>query len=246
MSLESQARQLLMAQYGLTRETLGLFASEVTEEADERVVTFTPTMWDDELTGVYTVRFQNDKTTASWTYDDTNPALWQEGDFSAPIWGSAQLEAYLAEGPNHEASGSYVQSHIRDTDHLLETRESIPDPDTDIESGFWDGERWVPQRWDGQRWIYDDDWAEGDLTYAQAEEIARAALAETFELTESAAAEIDFFNAILYPNPMEDERRTWTIHGFLYENGVDLNMYAYIDAQSGEVLRIGLETGGNG
>ena len=244
VSLETQARQLLMAQYGMTRETLGLFTSEVTEAADESVVTFTAALWDDELTGVYTVRFRDGQATASWSYDDIDPDLWQDGEFAAPVWGVAQLKAYLAQDADQRPSIPYELAHPRDTDYLAELRESIPDPDPDIESGFWDGERWIAQRWDGQRWIYDDEWVEGDLTYAQAEDIARAALVETFDLPESSTADIEFFDAILYPG--ENGQHTWTLHGFLYLDDVDLNMYAEIDAQSGEVLSIGLETGGNG
>ena len=245
VNAETQARQLLMAEYGLTRETLGLFTSEVTEEGGETVVTFTPALWEDEFTGVYTVRFQDGKATASWTYDDIDPALWQDGDFAAPVWGPAQLAAYLAQDAENKPSLPYEQAHIRDNDDRLAMVDALPTPDPDVDAAFWDGQQWIALTWDSERemWIYDGDWSEGNLTLDEAMSISRAALRELYDLTESQAAEIDFFNAILAP---QDGARIWDLHAFLYLDGVDLNLYAEIDAQSGEVLRIGLETGGNG
>lgn len=245
VNLESRARQLLMAQYGLTRETMGLFSSKVTEEAGETVVIFEPTQWDNDFTGVYTVRFAGGEAAASWTYDDMDPALYQGGDFAAPIWGPDQLAAYLAEGPIHEASSPYRRNRSRDSSAPRGAADKLPDPDPDLDAAFWNGERWVAQHWDGQRWIYDDEWVEGLLTYRQAEDIARAALAETFDFTAATAAQIDFFDAILCVLG-DDGHYTWQIRGFLYLDNVDLCMYVYIDAATGEVERIGLETGGNG
>lgn len=245
VSLETQARQLLMAQYGLTRETLGLFSSDVTEEAGESVVTFTAAMWADELTGIYTVRFRNGEATASWSYDDMDPALWQGADFAAPVWGPPQLAAYLAEGAHHNASLTYTIPHIRDASEQLALNDELPDPDPDVDAAFWDGQRWIAQTWDSERemWIYDGEWVEGDLTLDGAIEISRAAFRELYSLTEAQAAEIGFFDAIL---ATKDGIRIWYFHAFLYLDGIDLNFFTEVDAQSGEVLRIGLETGGNG
>lgn len=245
VSLETQARQILIAEYGLTRETLGLFRSETTEEAGTTVVTFTPALWEDDFTGVYTVRFQGDETVAAWSHDGVDPALWQDGDFAAPIWGPPQLSAYLAQEESSKPSIPYELPHIRNVGDMLAMADALPDPDPDVDAAFWDGRQWIAQTWDSERemWIYDGEWAEGDLTLDEAIEIGRAAFKEVYGLTEDQAAEIDFFDAIL---ATKDGTRIWDLHAFLYLDGVDMGFYAELDPRSGEVLRIGLETGGNG
>lgn len=227
VSLETQARQILIAEYGLTRETLGLFHSEVTEENGETVVTFRATHWDDDLAGVYTVRFQNGQSTAAWSHDDVDPALWQDGDFAAPIWGPPQLAAYLAEGVMHSASLPYRMAHQRDRSDV----EARPTPE--MNGAYWDDE-----------WLYETAVREGDLTLTQAEAIARTAIMDTYELSESDMANADFFDAHLIAG--SDGRRFWDIYAYIYLNDVDLCLYVEVDAQTEEVLRIGLETGGNG
>ena len=245
VSLETRARQILIAEYGLTRETLGLFSSEMTEEAGTTVVTFIPVLWEDDFTGVYTVRFQGDETVAAWSHDGADPALWQDGDFAAPIWGPPQLSAYLAQDESSKASIPYELPHIRDNSDVLALADTLPDPDPDVDAAFWDGRQWIAQSWDSERemWIYDGEWVEGDLTLDEAVEISRAAFKEVYGLTEGQAAEIHFFDAIL---ATKDGTRIWDLHAFLYLDGVDMSFYAELDPCSGEVLRIGLETGGNG
>lgn len=245
VSHESHARRLLMSQYGLTQETLGLFRSEVTEEDGETVVSFTPTLWEDDFTGVYTVRFQGDETVAAWSHDGVDPALWQDGGFDAPVWGPPQLSAYLAQDESSKTSIPYELPHIRDVGDMLAMADALPDPDPDVDAAFWDGRQWIAQTWDSERemWIYDGEWIEGDLTLDEAIEIGRAAFKEVYGLTEGQAAEIHFFDAIL---ATKDGTRIWDLHAFLYLDGVDMSFYVELDPRSGEVLRIGLETGGNG
>lgn len=64
---EARARQLLISEYGLSRESLGLFQSDVEEKNGVVTVTFRATEWSDDLTGVYTVTFRGDQATASWS-----------------------------------------------------------------------------------------------------------------------------------------------------------------------------------
>ena len=232
VSSENRARRLLMAEYGLTRETLGLFSSEVIQEGKETVVTFTPTMWEDDLTGVYTVRVRGNEATASWSHDDLDPALWQDGGFDAPVWGQPQLAAYLAEGVLHEGSAPYVRAHPRDHGEV----DARPTPQVDEGGGAY---------WNGEMWLYEaTERAESELTFEEAREITRAALMGMYDLSEGQAAAIDFFEAHLIE--WDDGRHVWDVWGYLYLDGVDLSFYALIDARSGEVLQIGLGTGGNG
>lgn len=228
VSLENQARQLLMAQYGLTRETLGLFHSEVAEADGETVVTFRTAEWDDELAGVYTVRFQDGQSAASWSHDDADPALWEGGDFSAPIWGPPQLAAYLAEGVIHDASSPYRMAHQRDHAEI----EARPTPQL------------IAAYWDGEEWLYGSSAAEGDITRKRAEQIARQAIMDTYGLSEEEMAGADFFDETLIEG--SDGSHFWEIRTFVILNGIDLCLYVSVDAQTEEVLRIGLETGGNG
>ena len=229
---EDRARRLLMSQYGLTRETLGLFRSKVTEENGETVVDFTPIQWEDDFTGVYTVRISGGKETASWTYDGLDPALWQDGNFDAPVWGPPQLAGYLAEGWRHELSEAYRGQHIRDYSEV----DARPTPEaTDFDMDAY---------WNGEMWLYEAVRAEGDMTFEQAREITRAAIREMYDVSEAEAAGIDFFEGHLIE--WDDGRHVWDVWGFLYLDGVDMGFAAVVDAQSGEVLRTFLETGGNG
>ena len=230
VSSENRARRVLMAEYGLTRETLGLFTSEVTQEGDETVVTFIPTYWDDDLTGVYTVRVRGNEATAAWSHDDLDPALWQDGGFDAPVWGQPQLAAYLAEGGSHAGSAPYARARLRDHGEV----DARPTPELDM-GAYWNGEMWLYEVTEREK---------GELTFEEAREITRAALMGMYDISEGQAAEIDFFEAHLIE--WDDGRHIWDVWGYLYLDGVDLSFYALLDAQSGEVLQIGLGTGGNG
>lgn len=230
VSHENHARRLLMSQYGLTQETLGLFRSEVTEEDGETVVSFTPLMWEDDFTGVYTVRLRGSEGTATWSYDNLDPALWQDGDFAASVWGPPQLTAYLAEGAHHSASSSYTVAHIRDYSHV----DARPTPGSIDMNAYWNGEMW----------LYEAVRADEDMSFEEAREITRTALIGMFDLSEKQAADINFFEGHLIE--WDDGRHIWDVWGYLYMDGMDLGFYSVIDAKTGEVMQIGLETGGNG
>lgn len=94
----TRARQALTADYGLTAETFGLFMPEIKQEGDAWVVEFVYHGMEEERTGTYRVTLPaGEAPQTSWTFDDVDPAVWQDGDMDAPVWGQKQMLKALQE-----------------------------------------------------------------------------------------------------------------------------------------------------
>ena len=232
VSAENLARQTLMDKYGLTRETLGLFRVSAEERDGETVVTFLdiPSGRTDvnPLTGVYTVTVRRGRATATWSHDDADRALWMSGDLASPVWGQPQLEVYLLR--TYEA-----WPYIMDA---MGPNESVSLPDE---------YRWYSREheyYTGRDWLWPIDAQEGDLTQEQARALALEAVRDSFSMTEEDFTRFAYHETDLWRQ--EDGRRIWMVSMWAQPGGVDMSFSVRLDARTGEVLALDVETGGNG
>lgn len=87
-----QARQALFNDYGLTMETIGCFHYRTVQEGDQWTITFKGAAWELSRLGYYTVHLApGEPPRTEWSHDDVDPAIWQDGDLSAPVWGQKQI-----------------------------------------------------------------------------------------------------------------------------------------------------------
>lgn len=232
VNAENLARQTLIEQYGLTRETLGLFRTTVEEKDGVSIVSFydIPSGRADinPLTGVYTVTVRRGKATAVWSHDDADPAIWQSGDLSAPVWGQPQLEVYLLR--TYEA-WPYIMEAMEPDEEVHEDRSIqyyIHEEAFQSDSG----------------WLEPIEPGEGDMPLERAQALAREAVMDSFALTEEDFALSSISDTYLWRT--EDDRHVWTVRVWIQPGGVDMTFWVRLDSDSGEVLDLALETGGNG
>lgn len=169
-----------------------------------------------ERIGEYLVKIDGDTATATWTHDDKDTALWQSGDPNATIWGVKQLAAYLAVDPRER--GDWLAAY---------TTAALPLPVVTPVPKEMTGLDTVEQR-------------TGDLSLAQAMAYADAALMDVYGMTEGDVAAID--HDVDARVIMESGRRIWML---TYGDGEGM-YYIRLDATTGEILDIGMSTGGNG
>ena len=95
-----QARQAVGEKYGLTTAALGIpYVTGYTSDDSGWTVTLAcDGQMNCRLVGTYSVTARNGALTASWSHDDVDPALWQDGSFNETAWGGPQLRRALAEG----------------------------------------------------------------------------------------------------------------------------------------------------
>lgn len=228
----NQARNALIKQYGLTHTTLGMFMEGLSLEDGTITVTFSGD-WMASYggdAGDYTVTLRNGEVTASWTHDGADPALWESGGLDAPIWGQPQLEAFLRERTN---AGTLIDDPT-DDGVTYEFASNTPVPPAPAETPVL-----VPIE------IAEVTPAPGELTEDEALAIARTALMETYGLTAEDIAGADFFRCELM-QVGEYPLRHWAINAWCQQDGFDWNMYVQIDAATGEIVSITMQTGGNG
>lgn len=214
------ARLALTADYGLTTETIGCFTYQVTQEGSEWVVTFIGASLDPERLGVYTVRLPEGGTPqVTWSHDDIDPALWQDGSPDAPVWGQAQILKGLHE---IEAQRAVPPDYAPDELSFAEAADQWPV----LLLGTVRGEtlrfyRVVPE--------------EDDLAVEQALALAQAAVHETYGVDAQALSgriqEVSF----VMPREGEGEHRQYVI---LYRDVADAENYfaTRIASPSGEML----------
>ena len=90
------ANAALTQRYGLSLGSIGLFAPSVTRYGDTAIVRYTPDCaLAESLLGEYAVVITPEGTTAHWTHDGVDPALWQSGNLNSPAWGEPQLLPYV-------------------------------------------------------------------------------------------------------------------------------------------------------
>lgn len=229
-----QAREVLIDRYGLTHTTLGMFMTGLSMDDDTITVTF----YGDWMAsyggnaGDYTVTLREGEVTAAWTHDEADPAIWQSGDPDAPIWGQPQLEAFLRE---RTIGGTVIDAP--DTDENAVTYEfatCTPEPVPAEEPEL------VPIE------IIEVTPSPNDLPRDEALAIARAALMENYGLSETQMADdVDIVSCELR-QISNYSPRVWLISAWIQMDGFDWNMYVEIDASTGEIIIVDMQTGGNG
>lgn len=169
-----------------------------------------------ERIGEYLVKIDGETVTATWTHDDKDVALWQSGDPNAPVWGVKQLTAYLAVDPRDR--GVWLAAYT-----TAEIHAPAVTP--------------VPEEMAGVNTVQQQN---GDLPLTQAMAYADAALMDVFGMTEGEVAAID--HDVDARVIVENGRRIWML---TYGDGEGM-YYINLDASTGEILDIGMTTGGNG
>lgn len=169
-----------------------------------------------ERIGEYLVTIDGEVATATWSHDDKDAALWQSGDPAAPVWGVKQLAAYLATDPRER--GEWLASY---------TTATLPAPAVTP----------VPKELTGLNTVAQQS---GDLPLAQAMAYADAALMDVYGMTEGEVAAID--HDVDARVIVENGRRIW----MLTYGDAEGMYYINLDASTGEILDIGMSTGGNG
>lgn len=224
------ARETVMDKYGLSQTVLGLFTHDMRTTEGCMVFEFRCDVVDvdgQEIAGRYIVTVpDNGEPTATWSYDAADPDVWQSGDMNAPIWGPVQLETFLRD----RTHAGTVDYHVIIEDDMLPAVTPTPAPVFA-----------VPPVWTVEPDVAPDA---NDLTEEQARELAVAALADSYALTTGDVANMDVFYCTLQES--FGGAHQWHVNAYLYRDGYDWNMYVVIDAVTGEIIDIGMQTGGNG
>lgn len=169
-----------------------------------------------ERIGEYLVKIEGENATATWTHDDKDAALWQSGDPNASVWGVKQLAAYLAVDPGERSDWLVPYTT---TALSVPAITPVPKAPTDLDT--------VEEQ-------------TGDLTLAQAMAYADAALMDVYGMTEGEVVAID--HDVDARVIVENGRRVW----MLTYGDAEGMYYINLDASTGEILDIGMSTGGNG
>lgn len=226
----TQARNAVIDKYGLTHTTLGLFTHDMYLLEGQTVIVFHSDVVDAYgagLTGEYTVTIPDGgKPIACWTFDYVDEKVYQSGELDAPIWAQAQLEKFL-QTKGEEATHTVLV----DDNGVTYVVTDIGTPSAQTELVEIDITAVEPR--------------EDELSEAAALETARAALMETFALTESELDQANFFRCELEQYGGY-ATRTWQINASLEKDGHVWNLSVVLDAATGEIIDIDMTTGGNG
>ncbi len=233
----TMARNAVIETYGLTHTTLGLFTYDMSMTEGQTVIVFHSDVVDEQgehLAGEYTVTIPDGGApVAVWSHDDVDPAIWQSGDMNAPVWGQPQLETFLQDKTN---GGTVDYNAVLDDGAVTYSMNTPEPPAMEGDGPIVEFETIeIAQVTPGP----------DELTETAVIELAREALMESFGLSEGEAARIDFFSCVLQQFG-DYKPRTWQINAYLNQDGYDWNMYVNLDAETGEILDIGMSTGGNG
>lgn len=228
----SRARQALADTYGLTPETMGCFLTDTQQSGNTWTVTFTGEGLSPGLLGSYTVVVTENSAKASWSHDDVDPALWQSGGLSAPVWGQPQI----AEALRNPEEANAAQAALVPADQPVPTPRATPPggPESFQDgTGYWNGE-----------FIYEAEPGDNALSKAQAWEIACQALIEEFGLTRAELDAGDVVEAAFYTR--ESGGTLWGFDIHIMKDGLCWGCGVMMDGQTGELLMVNVMTGGNG
>ena len=222
MQLLKQANDALRDTYGLSLAVLGLFDAEVSLCGEAAVVVYTPSGGvPDALAGDYFVIISNDEAQVLWSHGSVDPAVWQSGELTSPVWGEKQLQAYLAAGPE----GRF--------DYILTYTPAVIGPYDRIALEAAGG---------SMHPVTADNRAEADA----ASTLALAALQAMYGLTDEEAARLTRVSEMTQLNRYADGSGKWYVM-FSGEPGAEeLSYYVTLDADSGLILQVGLVSGGVG
>lgn len=227
-NMVSQARKALMSEYGLTTETLGLFYVETEQTGDKWDITFVADGFYPPLLGDYVVKIAPETPVdVSWTHDNVDPALWQEGELTAPVWGQPQML------------------------YALKNRDEADD----VAASLWAGEATIPPQgksvkivsgdtfmWNGQSLKLSTPSGTA-MPKAEALALAKQVLIEETGLTE---AELNEGSVSIEFYEREEGTPIWAFQFYLVNDDIEVGLGVMLDAHSGEILSTGITTGGNG
>lgn len=89
------AKEAVMQKYGLTVETMGLFAESTAQDGNTWTFTYRPVLFSSNAIGEYTVVMEGGKEPiVTWSHDDVPKS--EGSGFDAEAWGQPQLESALS------------------------------------------------------------------------------------------------------------------------------------------------------
>ena len=235
----TRARQALADKYGLTPAALGVFYPDETQEEDGSwTISFIGEGMPQALIGSYTVVLKKDaEPVAAWTKDGADKALLDSGSLDSPAWGVKQIQKGLVDiGAKETAIHRHMKENPEQFGSANQTPLPMPTPCREAKEGeyFYRGEYWqagTP--------------APDDLTREKAIEIAKAAMMEEFKLSRADIDRAELTDA-LFRGAIPDRPAHWSLHYYVVVDEVELGLGVMIDAKTGEILSIGITTGGNG
>lgn len=214
---QKEANSILMDKYGFSSESLGLFVVETSVDEHGTHVRYSALPFlPMDRIGEYEVLITRDGTECTWSHDNKDPALWKSGEPECPYWGEKQLQAYLAVDVNER--NEWLAGY------LAEGFEPVDPP------SVYDTLDYT---------VIEPD--EGDLTSRQVREYAKTAVIDVYGLTEEDAAQLE---VTIFPQLLRctDGKRLWDVGFGTYE----CSFRVLVDAETGEVVHIKMESGGNG
>ena len=227
----SLARQTLAKVYGLTPETMGCFITNAEHSGNAWTVTFEGEAFHPGLMGAYTIVVTDGGTAASWTHDDTDRAVWEDGGLSSPVWGQPQI----AEALHNPDAANAAQAVLIPADQPVPTPRTTPPggPESLAEgTSYWNGE-----------FVRLGEPGEDDMTMEQALEIAYQALIADFDLTRE---ELEVGQIVYSDFRIRENGGTlWGFDIHIKKDGVEWGCGVMLDGKTGEVLLTNVVTGGN-
>ncbi|MDR0898668.1 MAG: hypothetical protein LBN04_12555 [Oscillospiraceae bacterium] len=223
------ADQALMDQYGFTAETLALLgrkavSSEMNEEGNIDVIYSAKDgvmpLKISQMVGLYFVTLDpasGDILSVGWS----DAHVWEDKDYTQSNWGSAPTL--------HAKLFPFAMALMKEADALSAADKDAYDQ-LFRDAGF-------PDEVDYRLVI-----EEGDLPYDEAMAIARQALMEEMKLTE----------AVLEKSGWYAEKSTFAhvpyyiFRTYVVEDGIGADYAVYMNSQTGEVLSVDVDTGGEG
>lgn len=227
----SRARHALSEAYGLTPATMGLFDVSVSRDGEVRTVVLTAAGYP-QLLGEYRVILTGDDAQASWTHDDMERSLWEDGDLSVPAWGQPQLEKALRDPK--AATTAYMAMDLP----TLQARPRPDAPDPAVVAALGEGESW----WQGQI-LRDAMPGAEDMTKEAALGIAYQALMEDFGLTQEQLEAGVLLDESFHTRDEGDP--IWGFSIYMEVDGLVWDCGAMLSARTGEVLLTHIITGAN-
>lgn len=221
------ARKALGEEYGLTAETLGLFATQSESEGDVWTVTFRPAGLHPALLGSYTVtQKKGEAPEATWTYDDVDPQTWQGGDMESRVWGQPQLLWALH---NYAEASAIIQA--MDLPEAAHAPAFTPPPNLREDESFWQGQI-----------LREGAPGPEDIPEADALSLAKAALLEDTNLRpetlDGAYVLVDF-------SERDEGNPLWGFDFHVEQDGVAMGCGVMLDARTGEILLTNVVAGAN-
>ena len=222
----ASVKRISNQKYALCKELIKIdHHIDVEQYGDTFIVTYTTTdAIHESLTGTYAVIVTDGKSSAYWTHDDLDPALWQTGSLTSPAWGVKQLQAYLDAGP--AGRNGFCLPYLSD--------EAIANDDPAELARLWQDEYVYPL-------VTADGTEAMDSTKARA--LSKAALINAYSLTEAEMNSAAFLWCDLYLRP--NGSLMWEV-GYYLDADEEYNFYVTLDAVTGEILSLSHGTGGIG